>query len=257
MENLSAETILLLLAKNPSAQHLSVTWQFADLEAGGWEPRESFVKQLSTVDRVLLVTEGSSDGHIIRRGLELLHPEIADFFYFADVKEGYPFSGEGNLANFAKGLASIDVINDIIFIFDNDAAGVAGRDKIASLGARDNMRVVTLPDLDAFHSFRTIGPMGERLANINGCAVAIECYLDLGVDPIVRWTSYNSAVDRYQGELIDKTRYAREFIKYQNLPPGYDLSKLAALLDMLIATYAAMKEKARLATIDEYMLPDA
>jgi hypothetical protein len=36
MENMSAYTILHLLARNPSAADLPVNWQFADIEYGGW-----------------------------------------------------------------------------------------------------------------------------------------------------------------------------------------------------------------------------
>ncbi len=39
MENLSAYTILRLLAENPSAKGLPVNWQFADVERGGWARR--------------------------------------------------------------------------------------------------------------------------------------------------------------------------------------------------------------------------
>ena len=39
MENVSAYTILRLLALNPKARDLPVTWQFADVEDGGWAKR--------------------------------------------------------------------------------------------------------------------------------------------------------------------------------------------------------------------------
>ena len=61
MENLSAYTILHLLARNPSAASLPVSWQFADVEYGGWARRDQFVKALDPVNRFLIVTEGSSE----------------------------------------------------------------------------------------------------------------------------------------------------------------------------------------------------
>ena len=46
MENLSASSILRLLALNPKARDLPVTWQFADVEEGGWADRRAFVRSL-------------------------------------------------------------------------------------------------------------------------------------------------------------------------------------------------------------------
>jgi hypothetical protein len=45
MENLSPYIVLQMLADNPSAGHLPVTWQFADVETGGWARRDEFVKR--------------------------------------------------------------------------------------------------------------------------------------------------------------------------------------------------------------------
>ena len=100
MENLSAYTILQLLAANPSAKDLPVTWQFADVEEGGWAGRHEFVRPLDPSNCFLVVTEGSSDAAVIKHALCLLTPHIADFFTFVDMNEGYPFSGTGNMYNF-------------------------------------------------------------------------------------------------------------------------------------------------------------
>jgi len=40
MENVSACTVLRLLALNPKARDRPVTWQFADVEDGGWAKRQ-------------------------------------------------------------------------------------------------------------------------------------------------------------------------------------------------------------------------
>lgn len=49
---------------------------------------------------------------------------MADFFKFTDAA-GHPFSGTGGLTKFAEGLVNIDVQNQIVFVFDNDAEGEA------------------------------------------------------------------------------------------------------------------------------------
>src|SRR5690606_17459038 len=104
MENLSAYTVLRLLADNPSAKDLPVTWAYNEVEEGGWASRDTFVRTVQGADRFLLVTEGSSDAAILRHALALLQPQLADFFHFVDMDKGYPFSGTGQLYNFVKGL---------------------------------------------------------------------------------------------------------------------------------------------------------
>ena len=78
MENLSAYTILQLLAANPTARNLPVIWAFNDVEEGGWAMRSEFVRPLDPSNRFLIVTEGSSDVAIIRHAFEVLEPQIAD-----------------------------------------------------------------------------------------------------------------------------------------------------------------------------------
>lgn len=175
MENLSAYTILLLLAQNPSGTNLPVTWQFADVEHGGWARRDEFSKMLEQSNRFLIVTEGSSDAAIIKHAFALLKPHLSDFFDFVDMKEGYPFSGTGNLYNFTKGLIGIAVQNNVLIVYDNDAEGVSSFNRTAKLKLPPNMRVLKLPDLPAFENFETVGPSGHHQTNINGRGAAIEC----------------------------------------------------------------------------------
>jgi HEPN/Toprim N-terminal domain 1 len=55
MENLSAYTVLQLLARNPSAGQLPVNWQFADVAENGWAQRSEFVRPLDASNRFLIV----------------------------------------------------------------------------------------------------------------------------------------------------------------------------------------------------------
>ncbi|WP_166308783.1 HEPN/Toprim-associated domain-containing protein [Bradyrhizobium sp. 2S1] len=242
MENLTSYTILHLLADNPAAQTLNVQWAFNDVEDGGWANRDDFVRPLDQRHRFLLVTEGSSDAAILRKAFALLKPHIADFFDFVDMEEGYPFSGTGNVFRFIQGLISIRVMNSVVVIYDNDAEGRANYERTLGLNIPDNLAVLKLPDRPEFVRFPTQGPNGEGEADINGRAVAIECFLDLPGDARVRWSSYVSKVDAYQGELIDKERYAREFIKQRGRAKGYDYSKIEAVLDYIISRAIVMRE---------------
>ena len=234
-ENLDPYFTLRLLAENPANLDVEVQWRFADLVEDGLAEESSFYEGLSQLDRYLIVTEGSSDGAIIRKAMELLRPDIADFFDFVDMSENYPFTGAGNLFRFCQGLAQIKVQNNVMVIFDNDAAGRDAQRKVEQLRLPSNMLVVRLPDLPECRLFRTTGPNGSSQENINGRAVSIELLLDLrkGLEPCVRWTSYISGIDSYQGKLIDKERYTRQFLKSRTLPANYDTSRLELLLDHL------------------------
>ena len=242
MENLSAYSILRLLALNTKAHDLPVTWQFADVEEGGWADRRAFARTLDQSNRFLIVTEGSSDAKIIQHAFKLLRPHIADFFDFVDMEEGYPFSGTGNLFRFLQGLSSISIQNTVVVVYDNDAEGVANYNRSCALNVPANMRILRLPDSTDFAEFDTTGPNGRHKADINGSAAAIECYLDLGAQPLVRWTSFNSATKTCQGELVNKTRYMRRFLGQRARVKGYDYRRIEAVLDMVIANCVQMRE---------------
>jgi hypothetical protein len=257
MENLSAYTILHLLARNPSAAGLPVTWQFADIEYGGWARRDQFVKALDPVNRFLIVTEGSSDAGIIRHALKLLKPHLGDFFDFVDMNEGYPFTGTGNLFNFTRGLISIAVQNNVIILYENDAEGVASYNRTSRLNLPWNMRVLKLLDLPEFASYSTVGPSGEHRADINGRGAAIACYLDAGPSPVVRWNNFNKELGVYQGELIGKGDVMRRFYKLDEPRPDYELSRISAVLDMVIAECTAMREAALMKDLATEFPPEA
>lgn len=242
MENLSAYTVLHLIARNPQAASLPVTWAFNDIDTGGYARREDFVRTLEPRARFLIVTEGSSDAAILRHALKLLRPHLADFFDFVDMEEGYPFSGTGNVFRFVQGLISIAVQNKLLVLFDNDAEGLANYRRCADLNVPPNMRILSLPDIPAFTAFPTVGPDGERFSDINARAAAIECYLDLDEKARVRWTGYNQAIGAYQGSLEGKTRYMRAFLQQRQRDTGYDYSRLEQVLDVLVAGAVSISE---------------
>lgn len=242
MENLSAYTVLHLLARNPHAVSMPVQWAFNDLDEGGYAIRGDFVRSLKPDDRFLIVTEGSSDAAILRQALILLRPHISDFFDFIDMEEGYPFSGTGNVFRFVQGLISISVQNKVLVLFDNDAEGTWNAKRCAALNVPTNMRILTLPDVHDFEAFPTVGPDGENVGNINGRAAAIECYLDLAKEARVQWTAYNNAAGAYQGELIGKTLYMRTFLQQRQRQSDYDYACLERVLDVLVAGAISISE---------------
>jgi hypothetical protein len=134
--------------------------------------------------------------HIFKHALALLRPAIADFFRFIDVSESHPFPGTGNLVKFGEGLAKIDVQDQVLFLFDNDAEGLEAHERLAKLTLPKNMRGAMLPQLTPFRKFPAQGLEGLAMADINNRAAAIECYLDLNFKRPEACTSSITADER-------------------------------------------------------------
>jgi hypothetical protein len=233
--------MLRILAGNAINLETDVVWQYGPLVEAGWATVTEFTALARRTETFLVATEGSSDAYILRHGLRLLRPEVSDFFRFIDVTERHPFPGTGNLLKFAEGLAKIDVHNQTIFVFDNDAEGADAFNKLGALTLPSNLRGMLLPSLEAFRSFPAKGPQGEHEADINGRAAAIECYLDHRLHdyppPRVVWTNYKMEGDTYQGALEHKEAYTKAFLKLtpeKLASTKYDTSNIAKVLDALI-----------------------
>lgn len=243
-ENMDPYIILRLLAENPSCKNLDVYWSFADVVEGGWVKHEEIVHPLCDAHKILIITEGSSDSFIIKKTIEALYPDISDFFRFIDMEENYPFTGIGNLYNFCCGLMKIGVQNQMIVLFDNDAAGNEKYKKLIALPQMKNLLITKLPENQLFEQVHTVGPQGTSVENINGTAVAIECFLDFSSyhePPSVRWTTYMDKARNYQGALMHKDEYVRAFKKANLLDSSYDTSKLTFLIDYLLAQWGTVR----------------
>lgn len=240
-ENLDPRIALRLLAENPANLDREVIWSIQDVVDGGYV-EGNILRPLDDQERFLIVTEGSSDSNILRTALPLIAPDVDDFFSFIDMRDNYPFSGTGSLVNFCKGLAAIRVNNNIVVVLDNDSAGRAAQQKLGQIRMPPNIRIVRLPDLETFRAFPTLGPSGRQTEDVNGRAVAIESFLDLTYGPseerAVRWTSYNRDVDAYQGELLAKEEYTKQFFANAN-SKNYDFSKLRLIWQAIFAVCAA------------------
>jgi len=244
-------SVMRLLAEGKANENASVVWDYGPLASAGWAPEEEFVPDARRAETFLIATEGTSDIHILKRALALLRPGIADFFRFIDVRERHPFSGTGNLVKFAEGLAKIDVQNQVLFLFDNDAEGHEAYLQLLSLTLPANMRGAMLPELEEFREFPAQGPEGLRNADINRRAAAIECYLDLNIGstkPKVRWSTYKRTLGVYQGALEHERLYVKNFEKQtrETIADGsYDVTGIEALLNLLVAECTAIAVQRR------------
>lgn len=247
-EHVEPYAALRLLAEHAPNADVEVRWHYGDVIAGGWMPESALAEPLPSGSRFLLVTEGSSDSFILKKAIDLLRPRVHDFFRFVDMHDNYPFTGTGNLFRFCQGLASIGLQNKAVVIFDNDTEGASAFERVGKLALPATMGVLQLPSLPEFESFPTIGPQGVTSENINGRAVAIECFLDLEHEasrkPRVRWSSFNKDRGEYQGALEEKDDYVRQFKELRGVGDGYNFSKLNALLDALLSKCAQIAARA-------------
>jgi hypothetical protein len=235
-------SVMRVLAENTANLDADVTWHYGPLVENGWASGSEFTPDARRTETFLVATEGSSDAHILKYAFALLRPEVADFFRFIDVSERHPFPGTGNLLKFAEGLAKIDVHNQVVFLFDNDAEDFDAYRRLSTLSLPPNMRGIMLPELEQFRDFPARGPEGLSKADINRRAAAIECYLDLKVGDYppakVTWTNYKKDLDTYQGVLEYKETYTKEFLRQtsETLSVGlYDAGKIRTVLDALIS----------------------
>jgi len=231
-ENIDPLFTLRLLIENPNNLEINLEWRTQDVIDGGWTNDKEVFVGVKEADKFLIVTEGSSDTFIIKKSLKLLKPDILDFFTFVDMEDNYPFTGTGNLYRFCQGLTSIKIQNKTLVLFDNDLEGLDKFNKTCNLNLPSQMKIMKLPELEEFNNFLTVGPTGETKENINGKAVAIECFLDLTKsNPKIRWTNYNKEFDSYQGSLENKDDYVKKFKTLKSATDDYDFSKLNRLLD--------------------------
>ena len=254
-------SLLRLLAENQENQHAQVVWQYGPLVSAGWASNAEFEPNVRRKQTFLIATEGSSDAHILKHAFSLLRPEIADFFRFIDMSDGYPFTGAGNLVRFASGLAKIDVHNKIVFLLDNDSEGLVAYRRINELSLPPNMQASLLPDLEKLSSIPARGPDGVKTTDINGRAAAIECYLDLEApglpSPEIIWTTYKKQLEEYHGALQKKETYMKNFLEQTSTSVSagkYDVSKLMAVTDKIYSTCCSIASDLSVSTATGSMM---
>ena len=234
--------VMRVLADMPEYADLPVCWNYADVKDGGYVDDSNFDPSPPAA-RWMLVTEGTSDAFVLARSLKVTHPDIADFFDFIDMSTGNPFPGVGSIVSFCRGLSRIRYTGHMLVVLDNDAAGCAALAEIRALNMPPSFVATCLPDLEELRAFKTIGPAGENVEDINGRASAIECFLDFrGVKggPSVRWTTYMPKQSAYQGELLNKDAYVADFkARFGKEGAEYDTSKLIRLWGHLISCCTA------------------
>lgn len=169
--------------------------------------------------KVIVLTEGRSDGWILSESMKLLYPHLYDYFSFMDFESARVEGGASHLAKIVKSFAGAGIVNKVVAIFDNDTVGQEAIQSLRQIKLPGNIGVLTLPDFRELRKYPTIGPSGRKAMNVNGSAASIELYL--GEDVLrengkllaVQWSGYISNMGRYQGSLLnaDKDKIHKRF----------------------------------------------
>jgi hypothetical protein len=141
-----------------------------------------------------------------------LYPDLIDYIAFFDYDGSNADGGTSFVVKFLRAFMAARINTSILAIFDNDAVGVEAFNAATALRLPNNIKTTLLPEIALACSYPTTGPQGDHDVDINGRAASIELFLgrhnlttDGNLTPVV-WKNYISKVDRYQGELRDKSR---------------------------------------------------
>ncbi|MGF6178851.1 hypothetical protein [Ensifer sp. 4252] len=190
--------------------HANLARQPSDLDLDFIEPTGT----------VLILTEGASDTKILSSALKAMYPEFADLYEFVDFEEFKIEGGVSMVTKTIKAFAGVRMAQRTIGLFDNDAAGweqAVILDRLPKLPP--SIRTMLLPDVEIGRSYPTMGPEGLRDMDVNGSACSIELFLgrealsdENGNLRPIRWSSWNKAANRYQGELENKNAATIHFV---------------------------------------------
>jgi len=205
-----------------------VVLDYTELLAGGFYSHEDDLKELALRDlreeyvvseRLIVLTEGSTDAEVLRRTLNVRYPHLKDYISFPDFHGSNAEGGTGALVNLVKGFAGSGVPSRVVALFDNDAAGEDARKKLGKTTLPDNVKVLSLPPLDYAKSYPTVGPQGTAEVDINGRACSLELYFgrdvledDKGNLAPVEWSGRVQSLGRYQGTVVGKAALKRKYL---------------------------------------------
>lgn len=160
---------------------------------------------------LIVLTEGKTDAEFLGLAVDVLAPHLSGFVRFLD----YEFRPEGStsaLVRAVRAFAAAGVSNRVLAIFDNDSAAAEALLGLEMSALPTHFRVRQLPHLALAESYPTLGPNGESPMDVNGLAVSVELFfgedvLRLGGAALtpVQWKGYLSKVQRYQGEVMNKS----------------------------------------------------
>lgn len=205
-----------------------VKLDISDLVSGGWYELGQAVcdETLSEMkayypinEKVVILTEGSTDRFVLEKSLELLFPHMVGYYSFMDFNSSNAAGGAPSLVASIRSFVGSGISNRIIAIFDNDTAAKSAIGPLKKTKLPPNINVLQYPNIDIAKNYPALGPNGIINTDVNGLACSIELYLgrdvlteDKSLIPI-QWKGYDTAVKQYQGEVLDKRGVIERFEK--------------------------------------------
>ncbi len=207
---------------------LEIVLDLTDLVLGGWydvqddlrrDADDLVVADYHTSQRIIILTEGSSDKRMLEAAIRVLCPHLADYFAFMNFDQMAIPGGAGTLVGFLKAFAGVGVINRVLAVFDNDTAASAALRAISGIRLPPNIGYTQLPALVDLAGYPTIGPTGLAPFDVNGLAGSLELYC--GADVLTRedgalapvhWKGFDAAMQQYHGEVMGKPRILVAFL---------------------------------------------
>lgn len=107
-------------ACNPSE---SVTFDYSSLISWGTYDEEEDITE--EPNRIIILTEGSTDREFLERTLNLLYPELSKYYSFLDFHSSNLQGGASSVVHLVKGFVGAGISNRTIAILDNDTAALA------------------------------------------------------------------------------------------------------------------------------------
>jgi hypothetical protein len=201
----------------------------------------------------IVLTEGSTDGVILKTALEILYPHLQGYYSFLDFDSSRSSGGAGHLVSVVKAFAGAGITNRVIALFDNDTAAREAVRVLRSVHLPPNLAVRHYPDLEFLRAYPTLGPGGLTMLNVNGLAASIELYLgedvlrdDDGAMIPIRWKGCSDALSQYQGEVGNKARLLERFnekaVRCRADPSSVDHTAWSGLDAILRTVFVAFDE---------------
>lgn len=218
-------------------------WCYDDKENICDDSLEYLKQQHHLGAKIVILTEGSSDGHILESALQLLFPHLKGYYSFMNFETSNAAGGASYLASTVKAFAGAGITNRIIAIFDNDTAGTSAMNTLEKTEIPENIKIIQYPDIKTAKRYPTLGPSGIKLLNINKLAASIEIYfgkdsLDNGTNLTpIQWKGYDDKLGQYQGEITEKSKMQKrifekikECTKDSKMIQKYDWDDLRSIL---------------------------
>jgi len=213
------EQYVLRLFLESCPKSLPVTLDVSELVSSGYYGiREKICDNNNYANKIIIITEGSTDKEFLEKSQQLLFPYMVDCYTFIDFSTFFVAGGVDKVTHIIKTFSGTGIQNKIIALFDNDAVGVREYNSLKKLKLPSNITVLKLPDIEMAKKYPTIGPTGNVTTDINGKACSLELYFGVDIlqasnrvyEPII-WGGYIDPIVGYHGEIKNKGKIQNDF----------------------------------------------